>query len=100
MENPSSVSSGSIMPNYPWLLINQIDTSTTKAKIAAMIKLGVPYDKGYEEVANEDLMKQAIRIQENLAKDKIEVEPTDEIVALIAYLQRIGTDIKASSDQK
>lgn len=100
MENPSSVSSGSIMPNYPWLLINQIDTSTTKSKIAAMITLGVPYEEGYELKANEDLMAQAKQIQANLAKDKIEVDPTDEIVALIAYLQRIGTDIKAESAQK
>ncbi|WP_126974421.1 cytochrome-c oxidase, cbb3-type subunit I [Gynurincola endophyticus] len=100
MLNPASVSSGSIMPNYPWLFEKQVDTATTRSKILAMIKLGVPYEKGYEQRANEDLMIQATKIQASLAKDKLEVEPTDEIVALIAYLQRVGTDIKAETAQK
>jgi len=57
--------------------------------------LGVPYPDGYDKIANIDLMRQADSISSNLKKDKIE-SPTDvEIVALIAYLQRIGKDIKA-----
>lgn len=100
MLNPSSVSSGSIMPNYPWLFTAQLDTASTKSKIAAMIKLGVPYEKDYAAKANEDLMAQAKEIQSNLEKDKIEVDATDEIVALIAYLQRVGKDIKAETAQK
>ncbi len=99
MLSPASVSSGSIMPNYPWLMTQQIDTATTKAKIKAMITLGVPYEEGYELKANEDLMAQANEIQQRLANDKIDTDPTDEIIALIAYLQRIGKDIKADPDQ-
>ena len=38
-------------------------------------------------------MKQASAITADLKKEGIEVAPTKEIVALIAYLQRLGTDI-------
>lgn len=96
MYEPSSMSPGSIMPNYPWLFKNKIDTSVTGAKIRAMQTLGVPYPKGYDELANADLAKQADKIVASLAKDNIEVKSDREIIALIAYLQRIGTDIKLS----
>lgn len=94
MYEPTSMSPNSIMPNYQWLFENVLDTSTTRAKIKAMQTLGVPYEKGYEDIANAELMKQADAIRDNLAKDKITVKSDKEIVALIAYLQRIGTDIK------
>ncbi|MBL7719715.1 MAG: cytochrome-c oxidase, cbb3-type subunit I [Flavipsychrobacter sp.] len=94
MYEPTSMSPNSIMPNYQWLFENVLDTSTTRAKIMAMQTLGVPYEKGYEDIANAELMKQADAIRDNLAKDKITVKSDKEIVALIAYLQRIGTDIK------
>ena len=93
MLEPQSMSPGSIMPSYPWLFDNKIDTAITPAKIRAMITLGVPYEKGYDAIANEDLMKQAKSIKDNLKKDKLEVATDAEIVALIAYLQRVGTDI-------
>ncbi len=94
MLDPSSMSPGSIMPSYSWLLDDDIDTSSTPAKIRAMITLGVPYPKGYDKIANKDLMEQANKIAANLKKDGIETYPNKDIVALIAYLQRIGTDIK------
>ena len=94
MYEPSSISPGTIMPNYPWLFKNDIDTGITPAKIRAMITLGVPYPAGYDLKANADLMKQAQGIKENLAKDKIEANSNKEIIALIAYLQRVGKDIK------
>lgn len=95
MFDPSSMSPGSIMPSYPWLLDNDLDTASTPAKIRAMITLGVPYEKGYDQLANRDLMKQADGIAESLKKDGIETLSNKEIVALIAYLQRMGKDIKA-----
>ena len=94
MYEPSSISPGTIMPAYPWLFRRTIDISTTGAKIRAMQTLGVPYESGYDKKANDDLIKQATTIAANLAKDKIEVKGDKEIIALIAYLQRIGTDIK------
>ncbi len=94
MYEPSSMSPGSIMPAYPWLFENEIDTAVTGAKIRAMQTLGVPYPAGFDRMANNALMQQAATVQQNLKKDNIEVKSDKEIIALIAYLQRVGTDIK------
>lgn len=94
MYDPTSMTSGSLMPPYTWLFRDRIDKGKTYSMIKAMKKLGVPYPAGYENQANEDLDKQAEKIKESLAKAKIKVSKNDEIVALIAYLQRLGTDIK------
>ncbi|MCK6616363.1 MAG: cytochrome-c oxidase, cbb3-type subunit I [Cyclobacteriaceae bacterium] len=93
---PDAVSTGSIMPAYPWLFEQAIDKTTTAAKIKALRTIGVPYEEGYESRANDDLDMQARRMAENLQLEGIEVEPDAEIIALIAYLQRLGKDIKAS----
>jgi cytochrome c oxidase cbb3-type subunit I/II len=94
MYEPSSISPGTIMPNYPWLFDNDLDTAITPAKIRAMMTMGVPYPAGFDKMANADLIKQADGIVANLAKDKIGIKNNKEIIALIAYLQRVGTDIK------
>ncbi|HRJ30390.1 MAG TPA: cytochrome-c oxidase, cbb3-type subunit I [Cyclobacteriaceae bacterium] len=93
---PDAVSTGSIMPAYPWLFEQTIDLSQTAPKIRALRKIGVPYEEGYEAIANEHLNIQARRIAENLQLEGIEVAPETEIIAMIAYLQRLGKDIKAS----
>lgn len=98
MYEPSSTSPGSIMPRYPWLFENDIDMDITEAKIKAMQTLGVPYEQGYEKIANQDLMAQANEIVEDLKKEKIKAMPQKEIIALIAYLQRLGKDISAESN--
>ena len=98
MLDPESMSPGSIMPPYPWLLEDDLDISTTPAKIRAMQTLGVPYPEGYDEIANEDLKKQAEEITQRLKESKIETVSNKEIIALIAYLQRLGTDIKKVDD--
>jgi cytochrome c oxidase cbb3-type subunit I/II len=59
-----------------------------------MRTMGVPYPAGYENFANKDVVTQANQIVENLKSASIEVGSDKEIVALIAYLQRLGTDIK------
>jgi cytochrome c oxidase cbb3-type subunit I/II len=92
---PSEVSNGSVMPAYSWLFDQTIDMSTTAPKINALRKIGVPYAPGYEDTANIDLEKQATKIAETLKMEGYEVAPETEIVALIAYLQRLGMDIKA-----
>lgn len=97
MEDPRSMSPGSIMPRYPWLLTDNLDTSTTAAKINAMRTVGVPYEKGYEKFANQDLVKQANEIADDLIKSGVPAEPDKDIIALIAYLQRLGTDIKTEN---
>jgi cytochrome c oxidase cbb3-type subunit I/II len=96
MLDPQSMSPGSIMPSYGWLFDKQVDTSLTAAKIRAMQTLGVPYPEGYDQQANKELMQQATTITASLKADKIETNKNAEIVALIAYLQRLGKDIKAT----
>ncbi|WP_036674568.1 cytochrome-c oxidase, cbb3-type subunit I [Pedobacter heparinus] len=95
MMDPQTMSPGSIMPPYEWLVTQSLDTSTTRSKINAMRTLGVPYEAGYENRANRDLDAQARAIADDLQKNNIKVKSDKEIIALIAYLQRLGTDIKA-----
>ncbi len=95
MYDPRLTSPGSIMPRYIWLLDNKLDISTTPAKIRAMQTLGVPYPEGYDKLANAELKKQADQIAASLKKDKIETDSDKEIIAMIAYLQRLGKDIQA-----
>ena len=92
MENPQETSEGSIMPPYPWLLERELDTRLTSRKLKAMRTLGVPYSDFEIDNALSDLEQQAQGIADRLAETKIEVEPDREIIAMIAYLQRLGTD--------
>ncbi len=94
MIEPERMSPGSIMPVYDWMATTPIDTSMTRAKINAMRTLGVPYAEGYEYEANKDVVAQQNEIVERLAVDEITALPNSEMVAIIAYLQRLGTDIK------
>ncbi|MEK6782408.1 MAG: cytochrome-c oxidase, cbb3-type subunit I [Bacteroidota bacterium] len=95
MLTPGDVSTGSIMPAYPWLYDQVINKERTAEKISAMRTIGVPYADGYEELANADLDKQANSIAEALKMEGYETPSDAEIVALIAYLQRLGKDIKS-----
>lgn len=103
MYDPESMSPGSIMPAYPWLLTKEVNKKGIRGKIRAMQKLGVPYPEGYAERAHEDMEKQAQEVVASLERDGIKTVSNKEIVALIAYLQRLGTDIRSeeiSSDNK
>jgi cytochrome c oxidase cbb3-type subunit I/II len=98
MLDPGSMSPGSIMPPYPWLLEQTYDKSLTPDMITVMRKLGVPYEEGYEKQANTDVEKQAGQIVKTLKDAGIATKSDKEIVALIAYLQRLGTDIKVKEE--
>ena len=82
------------MPPYEWLIDQQLDTTTTISKINAMRTLGVPYALGYEQLANSDLQKQAKAITEDLKQGNVRVQSDREIIAIIAYIQRLGKDIR------
>ena len=101
MIDPTSTSPGSIMPPYPWLVEDDLDTSLTVAKINALITLGTPYGNRYGDKALDDLKKQAEKIAASLKSEGIEDSNLEkkEIVAIIAYLQRLGTDIKPKAQQ-
>ena len=96
MYDPLSMSPGSIMPAYPWLIRDKLNVEQIPKKIKVLRTLGTPYAKGYEKIALDDLEKQAAGIAQNLKKDGIKDEKLAqrEIIAMIAYLQRLGTDIK------
>ncbi len=114
MYDPQSTSSGSIMPSYKWLVKDELDKSDTENKMRAMQTLGVPYTDEEITRAQEWMEEQGTEIEKNLYSDpdfastyeadkkyakENGIEFTQmrdrEIVALIAYLQRLGTDIKA-----
>lgn len=103
MMEPTSISPGSIMPAYPWIIEDDYSTEYTLSKVDAMRSLGVPYDEGFTEVSILDSVdRQATRISKSILKDISSDGYTDEdveslkhkeIVALIAFLQRLGSDI-------
>lgn len=96
MEDPRSTSPGSIMPRYPWLLTQKLETNSLPARIRALRRVGVPYEPGKEKTAMQELEVQAAKIVQDLKAGGVETAPDREIIALIAYLQRLGTDIKAA----
>ncbi len=100
--DPQSTSTGSIMTAYTWLGENSMDLAIVPAKIRAMQTLGVPYPTGYDKIAVEDLKKQADVIANGLQKEGFDVTSDKEIIAVIAYLQRLGSDInvKPTTSQK
>lgn len=100
MIDPKSVSAGSIMPPYPWLLKNDLDTSLTVKKLEVMKRLGVPYTDSDIQNAVTNLTQQADKIASELESQGAPKEDglaKKEIIALIAYLQRVGTDIKGGA---
>jgi cytochrome c oxidase cbb3-type subunit I/II len=84
------------MPTYPWLIDQKLDNSILQDKMKALRKLGIPYTDAEIEHAEEDLTKQAQKIADDLKQNQVNVLADREIVAVIAYLQRLGTDIKAA----
>jgi cytochrome c oxidase cbb3-type subunit I/II len=94
MLNPADIAPGSIMPPYPHLLEDELDRTYTEAKMRAMVKMGVPYTEKEINNALDHMDKQANEIANNIFKEsKLEADPNSQVIALIAYLQRLGTDI-------
>jgi cytochrome c oxidase cbb3-type subunit I/II len=114
MWDPQSTSPGSIMPGYKWMYDNKpMDYSSIEKKMQVMVTLGVPYSDEDIKNARKSIEEQGAQIEKNLYADPDFVKSYEEskknaatrgeefipmkdreIVALIAYLQRLGTDIK------
>jgi cytochrome c oxidase cbb3-type subunit I/II len=90
MLDPRKISPGSNMPAYPWLLTERVDLDGTPRKLAVMRKLGVPYTDAHIANAVADYRRQADAIVQDLARSGITIHAESELVALIAYLQRLG----------
>jgi cytochrome c oxidase cbb3-type subunit I/II len=97
MDDPRSTSPGSIMPRFSWLLKQKLDVSSLPSRIKALRRVGVPYPEGFENgPAQKDLQAQSEKVVANLKTGMIDAQPDREIIAVIAYVQRLGTDIKAA----
>jgi len=88
--DPRSTSPGSNMPNYPWLAMRPINVRASSDKLRVMQKLGVPYTDADVDAAPQELEKQAKEIVADLEKSGVSLEWDRELVAVIAYLQRLG----------
>ncbi len=95
--DPTTMSPGSIMPRFLWLATQKVDASDTPTKIRVMRKLGVPYPDGYDTLAVADMKAQADKIVLGLSAAQITADPQSKLIALIAYLQRLGIDIKTQT---
>ncbi len=94
MNNPREVTPLSIMPSYPWLLTAPLNLSDLSKKVKVFQSLGVPYTQQEVQEAELDAKAQALQIAEGLEKQGVGVGiEKKEIVALIAYLQRLGKDL-------
>lgn len=93
--DPQKMNEQSIMPKYLWLEKKEVNLDLLPKKIKAMATLGVPYAEGFENQAVEEYLFQANKIVEELKTTGIEVGATSQMVALIAYLHKLGKDIAA-----
>ena len=93
---PQSTSPGSIMPAYPWLFEDELDLSNTSTKLRALQRLGVPYSDEEVENAAELAQQQAQQVATELGNQSADFQGLEnkDVIALIAYMQRLGTDIK------
>ena len=98
MQDPRSTTPQSIMPAYPWLARDHVDWRAVGRGVAAQVTLGVPYAR--DTAANAAALARAQGQQ--IAGEIVQqggpagLEET-KVVALIAYLQRLGTDIKQTT---
>ena len=110
LANPRAVVPESIMPNYPWLLENELDFADIADRMRALKMVGVPYSETEEEyLANVEQFGQAVAAQLEihnaernlLAQAQSEDWDGDrarltEMDALVAYLQVLGTMVDFS----
>lgn len=97
LRNPREIEPRSNMPPYAFLLAEPLDLSLTQRKLEVLSDLGHPYDESMIQSAVADARAQAERVAASLRKDGQALEDAEarsEAVALIAYLQRLGTDIR------
>jgi cytochrome c oxidase cbb3-type subunit I/II len=98
MQNPRSTSPGSVMPSYPHLLTDDIPWDVLQKRVDVMAMLGVPYDASALADAPKLAHDQATAVAAKLTSLGGPPLPTKEIIALIAYLQRLGADIRLEKD--
>ena len=96
MRDPRSTTPESVMPAYPWLHSSRIDPGDVRASLVALRKTGTPYSESDIAGVEESLAVQGGAIAERLRQSGIESDPDRAIIAMIAYLQRLGVDGRAA----
>ena len=96
---PLDMNQQSIMPEYSWLADKKVNLDRISDKISVMRSLGVPYEEGYEDQAVSDYLEQAGKIVDDLKSSGVEADPESEIVAIIAYLHKLGRDISPAANK-
>ena len=81
------------MPAYPFLLVKEVNVNDLPGKIRAMKMLGVPYQEGFDSQAIASFMADAQKIAAELKLAGVDIKPTKEVIAMIAYLHKLGRDI-------
>jgi len=88
--DPRQVSEGSNMPSYPWMAKHKTNLKVLPKKIAVQRRLGVPYPAWRKDEIHALAIEQGMRISRDLKEFGIYIEPDKQIVAVIAYLQKLG----------
>jgi cytochrome c oxidase cbb3-type subunit I/II len=99
MQNPRQMTPQSNMPAFPWLFEQDAQPSAALDKMRVLKRLGVPYTDEQIAKAVPDYVAQAQGIALRLHDKGIETHPAREVVALIAYLQRLGKNQKPERPQ-
>ncbi|HED53705.1 MAG TPA: cytochrome-c oxidase, cbb3-type subunit I [Phycisphaerales bacterium] len=99
-EDPQIFREGSLMPSFKHLIHEDLDFNQVQPRVQALAMIGVPYGeavKNAEEMAREQAAQvaQEIRDQSRGAPIVDDLE-NKKVVALIAYLKRLGTDLYAT----
>ena len=98
--DPREVTAGSIMPRYSWLFNNKIPYSGLPAKLKVMQRLGVPYTDAEVDGSITHAKAQAQGISDELAQSGVPAKIVEmDVVALIAYMQRLGVDYTSITDE-
>ncbi len=97
MLDPRSTSAGSLMPPYAFLEKSIVDMSLVQKRMQLMVSLGVPYSPLQIQTALENYQTQAEKIVSSLQEGGITTNKDSELIALIAYLQKLGADEKKLS---
>jgi cytochrome c oxidase cbb3-type subunit I/II len=99
LDDPRVTSPGSVMPSYSHLLTDDIDFDAIDKRVGAMVTLGVPYTAAQQQAASHIAFEEAKALG---AKIEASGGPKGlgdkDIVALVAYLQRLGVDIAKAKD--
>jgi cytochrome c oxidase cbb3-type subunit I/II len=91
MMDPRAISVGSNMPAYPNLFTEKFDQKTLWKKIAVMTQLGVPYPAMTDTEVKTTAVEQGIQIVKELeTQGRSGALPDTKIIAIIAYLQKLG----------